>query len=264
MKRVVVSGGFDNMQFADFRFLEEAAKFGSVQVLLWSDQALGGAKFPLAERHYMLQAVRYVDRITVLQRVENPDALPTDADVWVVRQADDSPGKRDWVRSRGVDYQVIPETLLQAAPPPAPTPVNPPSSNKKVVVTGCFDWFHSGHVRFFEEVSELGDLYVVVGHDANIRLLKGQGHPMFPDVQRCYIVGSIRYVRQALISSGSGWMDAEPEFLKIRPDIYAVNEDGDRPEKRDFCQRHGIEYRVLKRLPKEGLPRRQSTALRGF
>jgi hypothetical protein len=59
-------------------------------------------------------------------------------------------------------------------------------------------------------------------------------------------------------------MDAEPEFEKIRPDIYAVNEDGDRPEKRAFCERHGIEYRVLKRLPKEGLPRRQSTALRGF
>ena len=30
-------------------------------------------------------------------------------------------------------------------------------------MTGCYDWFHSGHVRFFEEVSELGDLYVVAG-----------------------------------------------------------------------------------------------------
>jgi hypothetical protein len=59
-------------------------------------------------------------------------------------------------------------------------------------------------------------------------------------------------------------MDAEPETAVIRPDIYAVNEDGDVPEKRAFCKQHGIEYVVLKRIPKEGLPERKSTTLRGF
>ena len=48
--------------------------------------------------------------------------------------------------------------------------------------------------------------------------------------------------------------------MQIKPDIYAVNEDGDKPEKR-ILPEHGIEYRVLKRLPKEGLPRRESTPL---
>jgi len=151
-----------------------------------------------------------------------------------------------------------------AAIPENASPAPQPSSRKKVLVTGCFDWFHSGHVRFFEEVSELGDLYVVVGHDANIRLLKGEGHPMFSQEQRRYMVGSVRYVTQALISSGHGWLDAEPEIERLRPDIYAVNEDGDKPEKRRYCEDHGIEYVVLKRLPKPGLPKRQSTTLRGF
>ena len=139
-----------------------------------------------------------------------------------------------------------------------------PSSRKKVLVTGCYDWFHTGHVRFFEEVSELGDLYAVVGHDANIRLLKGEGHPMFDERQRQYMVGSIRYVTEALVSTGHGWLDAEPEIERIRPDIYAVNEDGDKAEKRQYCEKHSIEYVVLKRVPKEGLPRRESTNLRGF
>lgn len=138
------------------------------------------------------------------------------------------------------------------------------TSRKKVIVTGCYDWFHSGHVRFFEEVSELGDLYVIVGHDANIRLLKGEGHPMYPEAQRRYMVQGIRFVHRALVSSGDGWLDAEPEIIRLKPDIYAVNEDGDRPEKQQYCQSHGIEYRVLKRTPKEGLPRRASTTLRGF
>ena len=59
-------------------------------------------------------------------------------------------------------------------------------------------------------------------------------------------------------------MDAEPEIARIQPHRYAVNEDGDKPEKRAFCEKHGLEYIVLKRTPKPGLPRRQSTDLRGF
>ena len=133
-----------------------------------------------------------------------------------------------------------------------------------MIATGCFDWFHSGHVRFFEEVSALGDLYVVVGHDANIRLLKGKGHPLFPEEERRYMVQAVRFVTKALISTGQGWLDAEPEIAWLKPDIYAVNEDGNQPEKEQYCKAHGIQYVVLKRFPKEGLPQRQSTDLRGF
>jgi hypothetical protein len=59
-------------------------------------------------------------------------------------------------------------------------------------------------------------------------------------------------------------LDAEPEIAIIKPHFYVVNEDGDKPEKRDFCGQHGIQYVVLKRIPKEGLPKRESTELRGF
>ena len=52
--------------------------------------------------------------------------------------------------------------------------------------------------------------------------------------------------------------------MALKPDIYAINEDGDVPEKREFCRIHGLEYRVLKRVPRAGLPRRESTRLRGF
>ncbi len=205
--------------------------------------------------------------IHLIEKPADPHAMPAVAVpqpwTWVVRSQDDSPGKRAFCDACGLQYRVLSEQDL-AGFPDDPAPASESSTRKKVIVTGCYDWFHSGHVRFFEEVSELGDLYAVVGHDANIRLLKGEGHPMFSQDQRRYMVGSIRYVTQALVSSGHGWLDAEPEIERIRPDIYAVNEDGDKPEKRDYCEKHGIEYVVLKRLPKEGLPRRESTKLRGF
>ena len=160
---------------------------------------------------------------------------------------------------------MIRDEQLQGYPDPVANSELPASTGQpKVIVTGCYDWFHSGHVRFFEEVSEFGELHVVVGHDANIELLKGEGHPMYKEDERCFVVGSIRFVHRAYVSSGNGWLDAEPEIERIKPDIYAVNEDGDVPEKSNFCKAHGIEYRVLKRTPKEGLPKRQSTDLRGF
>jgi cytidyltransferase-like protein len=165
-------------------------------------------------------------------------------------------------RARGLEYQVLSPSQLEGFP--LPPPPSPAPGRKKVVVTGCYDWFHSGHVRFFEEVSQYGDLYVVVGHDANVRSLKGEGHPLFPQEERRYLVGSVRFVTQALISSGDGWLDAEPEIQRLKPDIYAVNEDGDQGGKREYCARHGIQYLILKRQPAPGLPRRTSTELRGF
>ena len=135
---------------------------------------------------------------------------------------------------------------------------------KKIVATGCYDWFHSGHVRFCEEVSAYGDLYVCLGSDANVRLLKGEGHPLLPEDERRYVVGSIKFVKQAIITTGTGWVDADPEIRRLKPDIYAVNEDGDKGGKREYCQKLGIEYLVLQRTPAPGLPRRRSTDLRGF
>jgi glycerol-3-phosphate cytidylyltransferase-like family protein len=105
---------------------------------------------------------------------------------------------------------------------------------------------------------------VVVGHEENVRLLKGEGHPLFSQAERRYMVQSVRHVKRALVSTGHGWMDAEPEIDQLKLDIDAVNQDGDKPEKRAFCQDHGLEYVVLERRPREGLPRRTSTNLRGF
>lgn len=273
LKKVVVVGSFDDLRSRHFRFLEEASKLGDVHVLLWSDETVcsleGKApKLPQEERFYLLQAIRYVRQVTLVRGQIERDAIrQVDAiqpGVWVVDEVSDSAQKRAYCEARGLEYRVMKDKDLAGFPVAQGDVDEERSSRKKVVLTGSFDWFHSGHVRFFEETSELGDLYVVVGHDENIRLLKGEGHPVFSQDKRRYMVQSIRYVKQALISTGHGWMDAEPEIAKIKPDIYAVNEDGDKPEKREFCEKHGLEYVVLKRLPKEGLPRRESTVLRGF
>jgi cytidyltransferase-like protein len=271
--RVAVSGSFDDLRSRHVRFLEEAARMGEVHVLLWCDEAvreLEGRepRFPEAERLYLVESIRHVRRATVVGGAFERDVLPladeVRPDAWAVDATGDSPAKRAFCMARGIEYRVVPEESLRGFPVPAPGLDAPRAGRKRVIVTGCYDWLHSGHVRFFEEASALGDLFVTVGHDANIRLLKGEGHPLFPQEERRYMVGAIRFVAGCFIASGGGWLDAEPEIRAIRPDVYVVNEDGDRPEKRQFCRSRGIEYAVLRRLPRDGLPRRQSTALRGF
>ena len=63
--------------------------------------------------------------------------------------------------------------------------------NKKVLVRGCFDLLHAGHIAFFKTASSYGDLYVSIGRDENLLLLKGR-KPVFSESERLYIVRSIR------------------------------------------------------------------------
>ncbi len=268
-KQVIVSGGFDDLKSRDLRLLEESAKLGELTVLLWPDETLKTLagetpKFPLAERLYFLNTVRYVSRVMVADGSASFDTLPINlrADIWADVAAAANAARKKFAAENKIAGRVFSADELKGFPEPPPMPSAP--GRKKVVVTGSFDWFHSGHVRFLEEVSTHGDLHVIVGHDANIRLLKGEGHPLLSEAERRYVVGSIKFVKQALISSGDGWLDADPEIKKLRPDIYAVNEDGDKGGKREYCQKLGIEYLVLKRMPAPGLPKRSSTDLRGF
>jgi cytidyltransferase-like protein len=268
-EQVMAAGGFDDIRSPDVRFLEEAAKLGPLTVWLWPDDVLRRVtgrlpKFPEAERLYFLNAVRYVRRVILAGGSIQPDELPAGRHirVWADVQRSANPAREEFCRKRHVTYRVFNAEQLHGFPDPPPKPSAP--ERKKVVVTGCYDWFHSGHVRFLEEVSRCGDLYVVVGNDANIRALKGEGHPLLPQEERRYMAGSIKYVKQALIASGAGWLDADAEIQKLKPDIYAVNEDGDTGGKREYCARYGIKYLVLQRAPAPGLPARTSTALRGF
>ncbi len=273
MKTVFVTGSFDDIRSSHIRFLEEASKRGSVHVLLWSDETIYDvsgkpATFSQGERLYILNAIRYVQQVHLVEGLISPDDLPPVyglmPDIWIVNLEDATPEKQLFCASQDIAYQVIEPRELKGFPDLPVSGDVSGETTKKILVTGSFDWLHSGHIRFFEETSALGDLYVVVGHDENIRLLKGNSHPMYSAEERRYMVQSIRYVKRALISTGHGWMDAEPEIDLLKPDMYVVNEDGDVPEKRAFCVRHGIEYVVLQRIPKEGLPQRESTLLRGF
>lgn len=132
---------------------------------------------------------------------------------------------------------------------------------KKVFVSGCYDMLHSGHVAFFREAAQYGDLYVGIGSDATIFQLKAR-RTICSEAERLYMVKSIRYVKDAWVNPGSGMMDFVETVERVKPDIFVVNEDGGSEAKRAFCAERGIEYVVLQREPEAGLEARSTTSLR--
>lgn len=134
-------------------------------------------------------------------------------------------------------------------------------NNKKVFVSGCYDMLHSGHVAFFKEASQYGDLYVGIGSDKTIEQLKNR-KTVYSENERLYMVKAIRYVTDAFINPGSGMMDFVETVDRVKPDIFVVNSDGGSDIKREFCRERGIEYVVLEREPEAGLKARSTTSLR--
>ena len=132
---------------------------------------------------------------------------------------------------------------------------------KKVLVSGCYDMLHSGHIAFFEEAATHGDLYVGIGSDRTINELKGR-KTINTEQERLYMVQALKSVKEAWINRGSGLLDFHEDMLRIKPDILFVNEDGHTPEKEKLCKEFGIEYKISHRIPHGNLPVRSTTALR--
>lgn len=136
-------------------------------------------------------------------------------------------------------------------------------SNKKVFVSGCFDLLHSGHIEFFQQAAAFGDLHVALGSDKTVFDLKGR-MPVNKEQERLYMIRALACVKDAFISQGSGMLDFAKELQEIHPDIFIVNADGNLREKRELCEQLGIAYRVLERVPYDGLPPRSTSDLRAL
>ena len=125
MPEVFISGAFDDLRSRDVRFLQEAARLEDLTVLLWSDESFRSLvgrlpEFPQAERQYMLEAIRSVKRVILVDGPVDPDQLPLQngprPDLWAVSPAEDSPAKNQFCISTGIGYRVIPASQLDGFP----------------------------------------------------------------------------------------------------------------------------------------------------
>lgn len=132
----------------------------------------------------------------------------------------------------------------------------------KVFVSGCFDVLHSGHIAFLEEAASYGDVYVSLGSDETVWLLKNR-KTMYTEQERKYMLESIRYVKKVYIGPDTGKiLDFAPLLDEVKPDIFFVNADGTSDEKKAFVESKGIRYVTSSRIPHGNLPQRSTTSIR--
>lgn len=123
--------------------------------------------------------------------------------------------------------------------------------NKIVLVGGCFDVLHPGHVLFLEKAKKAGDfLIVLLESDEKIKQLKGQDRPFFNQIERAKVLQSIKYVDQViLLPSIKSDFEYEQIVKKLKPDIIAATKGSpDNYHKERIARSIGAEFKYVTKL----------------
>jgi rfaE bifunctional protein nucleotidyltransferase chain/domain len=122
---------------------------------------------------------------------------------------------------------------------------------KKVLVGGCFDILHFGHIHFLKEARKKGNfLIVALESDANTKRLKGPGRPIHNQKERREILESLKFVDRVIPLPE---MKTDKDYLKlvqkIKPDIIAVTEgDTAKGKKENHAKATGSKVIEIKKV----------------
>ncbi len=89
----------------------------------------------------------------------------------------------------------------------------------RILVTGCFDIIHPGHIHLLKEAAKLGEVFVIVARDSTIKRYKKE-KPIIPEQQRLEVIKSIKYVSDAVLGTEGNGDHGYLQFaLTLKPDI---------------------------------------------
>lgn len=102
---------------------------------------------------------------------------------------------------------------------------NQKKTNRKIVlVGGCFDFIHFGHISFLKQAKAAGDyLIVALEADENVKRRKGRERPIHNQKQRKEMLGALSFIDEIILLPP---MTKNEEYYdlvkKIKPHIIAV------------------------------------------
>ena len=97
---------------------------------------------------------------------------------------------------------------------------------KTVLVGGCFDILHFGHISFLKQAKALGDtLVVALESDDNVRKTKGPLRPIHPQENRKEMLEALSFVNEViLLPTMQGDQDYIDFVTRMKPSVIAVTE----------------------------------------
>lgn len=121
-----------------------------------------------------------------------------------------------------------------------------------VLVGGCFDIIHPGHITFLTEAKKQGDyLFVALENDKNVKRLKGKSRPINQEQKRAEVLAALDAVDYVFILPS---FTTEYEYHRmtknVLPHVIAITEgDPNEQEKQKQAETVGAVVRVVtKRL----------------
>ncbi|MEQ9619655.1 MAG: D-glycero-beta-D-manno-heptose-7-phosphate kinase [Deltaproteobacteria bacterium] len=120
------------------------------------------------------------------------------------------------------------------------------AKGKKVIFTnGCFDLFHTGHLKLLREARKLGDsLVVAINSDDSVKRLKGEGRPYISETDRANLLTAIDCVDFLAVFEE----DTPLEIIKeLKPDVIVKGGDYS-PEEvvgKEFIENRGGEVKII-------------------
>ncbi len=94
-----------------------------------------------------------------------------------------------------------------------------------VLVGGCFDILHAGHIEFLKRAKELGDILIVLlESDSKIKKLKGEKRPVNSQEDRSLILSNLPFVSYVYplpdLKSNENYKIL---VKRLKPDIIAIS-----------------------------------------
>ncbi|MBI2599806.1 adenylyltransferase/cytidyltransferase family protein [Candidatus Daviesbacteria bacterium] len=126
--------------------------------------------------------------------------------------------------------------------------------NKIVLVGGCFDVLHPGHIFFLEKAKKMGDfLVVILESDEKIKRIKGNNRPIYSQKERAVMLKALNAVDKVVLLP---FIDEEKEYDKvvgkIKPDIIATTQgDPSLTHKQRTAKLTGAKLKIATRLIKD-------------
>ncbi len=95
-----------------------------------------------------------------------------------------------------------------------------------VLVGGCFDLLHFGHISFLKEAKSHGDwLVVLLESDESVKRMKGESRPIHTQAQRKEMLETLTCVDEVVaLPPMHGDRDYYEMVRKIKPSVVAVTE----------------------------------------
>lgn len=127
-------------------------------------------------------------------------------------------------------------------------------TKKVVLVGGCFDLLHYGHISFLKQAKSSGDyLVVALESDENVRRMKGDTRPIHIQKERKEMLEALSFVDEVIALPPMRGDRDYYEFVRaMRPAVIALTE-GDPQKVKKSEQAHEIGATIIE-IPKIHTP----------